>query len=195
MQKNIFPAVMMLMSMAACHHVNGSSKGPINDSNNFSNNQINNYSSEQRAIADQTHMSSHQLTADKITAGDVSIQQLLSHYPVFEKNYQAYFITEIQQNIIKKWPKNLSIQVYFGSWCHDSEREVPRLLKIVADQPHIQVNLIALDYQKSEPKRRASANQVKYTPTFVVYQNNQEIGRIIERPQVSLIADINNFIQ
>jgi hypothetical protein len=39
------------------------------------------------------------------------------------------------------------------------------------------------------------ANKIKYTPTFIVYQNNQEIGRVIERPKVSLIADINEFIQ
>jgi len=54
--------------------------------------------------------------------------------------------------------------------------------------------LFGLDYTKSEPSGRAKIHDIKYTPTFIVYQNNREIGRIIERPKVSLIADISAML-
>lgn len=182
MQTTLFSVLLtvLVIQTSACQHSNETTK------------HTNNYPSHQQNIANS---SPEQVAADQILAGDISVQKLLSSYPVFENNYQAYPLDKTEQNIIKQWPNNLSIDVYFGTWCHDSEREVPRLLKIVADHPQISLNLITLDYEKSEPQGRAMANQVKYTPTFVVYQNNQEIGRVIEWPEVSLIADINNFIQ
>lgn len=185
MQITIFTAllIMLVIPISACQHFNETTK------------HTNNHGSHSQNIANKSNNSSHQAAAKQIQAGDIKVQQLLSNFPVFEKNYQTYPLDKTEQSIIKQWPNNLNIDVYFGTWCHDSEREVPRLLKIVEDHPHISLNLITLDYQKSEPQGRAMANKIKYTPTFIVYQNNQEIGRVIERPKVSLIADINEFIQ
>ena len=29
---------------------------------------------------------------------------------------------------IKHWPDDLHIDIYFGTWCHDSQREVPKII-------------------------------------------------------------------
>jgi len=129
-----------------------------------------------------------------IAIGEVDQQQLMRKHKYFQQSYQAFQLSDAEVAEIKSWPSDLHIEVYFGSWCHDSVREVPRFLKIVAQSPTLSNRLVALDYEKSEPRGSAKSHDIKYTPTFIVYQKDQEIGRIIERPNVSLTADISAML-
>ncbi|NQZ22225.1 MAG: thioredoxin family protein [Colwellia sp.] len=129
--------------------------------------------------------------------GMISAESLLTDYAEFNNNFQDFTLSAEEQNVIADWPKNLTIDVYFGTWCHDSLREVPKLLKILSGNKDINLSLIGLDHQKQDPKDLATTNKVKYTPTIIVYRDadkKQEIGRIIERPKQSLIIDINQFL-
>jgi len=131
----------------------------------------------------------------ELIVGAISSSQLEANYPLFDKNHQSFVINESEQVQIQQWPSNVRIDAYFGTWCHDSQREVPRLLKLLEYNDSIDSRLISLDYQKSDPQGKAVMNKVKFTPTFIVYLNNNEIGRIIERPKVSLVADVTGFIE
>ena len=82
--------------------------------------------------------------------GVVSKQTLLENYQSFTESYDNYQLSEEERQAIAQLPQELAIKVYFGTWCHDSEREVPRLLKTFYDQAN-SIELIALDYDKSEP--------------------------------------------
>lgn len=135
-------------------------------------------------------------SVDKVTMalGKIKQYQLLRDYGSFEKGYQSYQLTDGEIAQIKTWPSDLHIEVFFGTWCHDSEREVPRFLKILTYNNSISSALIGLDFQKMEPSGVSANKDIKYTPTFVVYRHNKEIGRIIERPQTSLTADISAML-
>ncbi|MCJ8318555.1 MAG: thioredoxin family protein [Colwellia sp.] len=126
--------------------------------------------------------------------GDVNQQELFSQYGSFSTSYQNFEITAGHKKQVKQWPSHLKIEVFFGTWCHDSQREVPRLLKVLQGNNQVDVVLIALDYQKAETQGRAQAAKVKYTPTFVVSLDGKEIGRIIERPKESLVDDISAML-
>ena len=80
----------------------------------------------------------------------------------------------------------------FGTWCHDSKREVPRLLSLLnkLDVPENQINLIGLNFMKNDSQDRGKKFQIKKTPTFVFLRNQKEIGRIVEMPEISLEADL-----
>jgi len=135
--------------------------------------------------------------SDDFAVGMISKESLLKDYAGFSENFQQFTLSEAEQNVIADWPQDLTIDVYFGTWCHDSIREVPKLMKILSAKKDIKLSLIALNYQKQDPQDLAIANQVKYTPTIIVYRDidkKQEIGRIIERPKQSLIIDINQFL-
>ena len=127
--------------------------------------------------------------------GVISPSELLTSYPNFSSSYNAYPVSSQASKVIEKWGSDLRIEVFFGTWCHDSQREVPRLLKLLSQNKAVQVKLIALNYQKSEPQGLSKGKDVKYTPTVIVYKNNKEVGRIIERPKVSLFDDIDTFYQ
>ncbi|NQY65628.1 MAG: thioredoxin family protein [Alteromonadaceae bacterium] len=131
---------------------------------------------------------------EQLVVGEIQKSQLLEQYELFSDNYKRFELSAAHTSQIEQWPGNLKIDVYFGTWCHDSEREVPRLLKALQNFKHVNMNLIALGYDKNDPQGRAKKVGIKYTPTFIVYLTGQEIGRIIERPKNSLVDDITTMI-
>lgn len=131
---------------------------------------------------------------DEFALGEIQASQLLEQYDTFSDNYRNFKLSAGQASQIEQWPNNLKIDVYMGTWCHDSEREVPRLLKSLQNFQHIDVNIIALDYDKNDPQGRAKRVDIRYTPTFIVYLTGQEIGRIIESPKQSFVDDITDMI-
>ena len=128
--------------------------------------------------------------------GEISQQALFAGYPIFDANYQAYEPSAESVSSFKaSLPEALEVRVLFGTWCHDSEREVPRLLKLLnlAGIPGESVELYGLDFKKKDPGGMADAMGIKYTPTFIFYVGDRELGRIVERPEVSLISDISRL--
>jgi len=125
--------------------------------------------------------------------GEINRQALFAAYPIFKVNYQSYQPSaELMSSFKASLPEALEVRVLFGTWCHDSEREVPRLLKLLnlVRMPDESVEMYALDLKKKDPGGMADAMGIKYTPTFIFYVGGREIGRIVERPEESLISDI-----
>lgn len=139
---------------------------------------------EDRAENSQAERSGHIIP--ELLVGDMSPQQLFDAHPGFAQGYEAFEAGSVEL------PGNVSVLLFFGTWCHDSEREVPRLLKLLdaAGLPEERLNLIGLDYRKREPGGRASEFKIRYTPTAVFLRGGVEVGRIVERPKISLRDDI-----
>ena len=121
--------------------------------------------------------------------GDISMKALFENHEGFHDNYKEYQPGNLLDPVLFR---DIEIYVLFGTWCHDSQREVPRLLRLL-NTLNIQENyihLIGLNYSKNEPQDRGKYFQVKKTPTFVFLRNQKEIGRIVEMPEISLEADL-----
>jgi len=125
--------------------------------------------------------------------GDISHAELLELHEVFKRNYDAY---EVPAGVAGL-PADLEVKILFGTWCHDSEREVPRMLKLLGASgvKEENISLISLDIRKEEPEGRAKALDVRFTPTFVFFSEGTELGRIIERPIVSLPHDLTALVE
>ena len=125
--------------------------------------------------------------------GDISQAQLLERHEVFKRNYDAYEVTAGIDGL----PADMKVKILFGTWCHDSEREVPRMLKLLAASgvKEENISLISLDILKEEPEGRAKAMGVRFTPTFVFFSEGAELGRIIERPIVDLAHDVTALVK
>ena len=122
----------------------------------------------------------------ELLVGDTSAVQLFNAHPRFAQGYEAFDAK------VLKLPDEVSVLLFFGTWCHDSEREVPRLLKLLetAGLSEDQLTLIALDYRKREPEGRAAEFNVRYTPTAIFMRDGVEVGRIVERPATTLHEEI-----
>lgn len=122
--------------------------------------------------------------------GTIAANQILSNHGSFKTSFNRYQLSNDDVETLSQLNEPLDIKVYFGTWCHDSKREVPRFMHLVQQSPNLNASYFALDERKSDPQGLAKKNDVRYTPTFIVYRNGKEIGRIIEKPKVSLARDI-----
>lgn len=125
--------------------------------------------------------------------GDMSVESLFSKHNEFQSNFNDYVINT---SFDLKPLRGIDIFILFGTWCHDSQREVPRVLRIldeldVADE---QIHLIGLDFKKNDPSNRGTDFNVTRTPTFVFLRDSVEIGRIIERPATSLENELSKIL-
>lgn len=134
----------------------------------------------------------------QFTVGDVDIAYILNHEKM--QNPQDTSVESFNQESIKQLKSVASpikIIGVFGFWCHDSQREVPRMIELLktVDNPNIKVQFIALDTDKEEPNNRHQDYQVKFTPTFIVLKDGVELGRIVEKPKLSLEQDLVTILK
>lgn len=139
-----------------------------------------------------SHATSHNETP---ITGEITQERLLKDHQGFQSGIESYRISPEDKAIIAQWPSDLHIDIFFGTWCHDSQREVPRILSILKENTQITSRLVALGIDKSDPKNLGETNNVKYTPTMIIRVGDKEIGRIVERPIDSLVSDITGFIK
>jgi len=119
------------------------------------------------------------------------------HSEWYFKGYDTY---KPDQAIINKLTdintENITIKIVMGSWCPDSRREVPRFMKIIDiwKFPPNRITYIGVDDVKLSPVAEYPALDIQRVPTFIIYKNNVEAGRIIENPMTSLEQDILNIL-
>jgi Thiol-disulfide isomerase and thioredoxins len=92
----------------------------------------------------------------------------------------------------------ISITVIFGTWCEDSQREVPHFLRILQATkfPIDHLTLIAVNRKKQAPGLDELLTlNVQRVPTIIVFMENKEIGRIVESPTTTLEEDLNNILE
>lgn len=92
--------------------------------------------------------------------------------------------------------EGITIKVVMGTWCPDSRREVPRFMKIMQlwQFPVQSMTFIGVDNAKLSPVGEYEQLAIQRVPTFIIYKNNIEIGRIIENPVTSLEQDMVNIL-
>ena len=119
----------------------------------------------------------------------------------FEKNYNSYAVNDTLCTEIRPMMANKKMVMYLGTWCGDSKREVPRMLKMLdaADVTKSQVKLVMLDNKdstyKQSPGHEEKGLNIHRVPTFILYENDTEIGRIVESPVVTLEKDLASILK
>ena len=108
--------------------------------------------------------------------------------------YDAQLIKELQKNKINSY----EIIVFLGTWCTDTHRELPRLMKILeaAKYPENKIKLIAVNRKKETPDGEDVQYSIKRVPTIIMKKYGREVGRIIEMPETGFLEqDLLNIIK
>lgn len=111
-----------------------------------------------------------------------------------EYEYDAQLVKELQKSKINSY----EIIVFFGTWCTDTHRELPRLIKILeaAKYPENKIKLIAVNRKKETPDGEDVPYNIKRVPTIIVKKYGREVGRIIEMPETGFLEqDLLNIIK
>jgi len=108
----------------------------------------------------------------------------------FDANYRD---SRLDQNIINQLKPVIdkyNFKVIMGTWCGDSQKQVPVFFKVL-DQAgyhkNVPVYCVPRKYKYYKPVKPF---QIVRVPTIIVYQNGVEKGRIIEYPMHSIEADL-----
>lgn len=114
----------------------------------------------------------------------------------FNAEYTNY---NVDRELLEPYKNNFEdkiIRTVLGTWCSDSRREVPRFIKILdfigfPEDKHLFYNV---DREKNGITDEVESLNIELVPTFILYENGKEIGRIVESPFKSLEADLVEII-
>jgi thiol-disulfide isomerase/thioredoxin len=141
--------------------------------------------------------------------GKHSVKELLEppYRDWFSKGYENYTPDEASMEKLKSLTNNISITIFMGTWCRDSQQQVPHFYKIL-HQLGIEeknVTLIAMDRNKTTPEQLEAGLSITNVPTFIFYktlrsgrrkrdtntaEKTKELNRIVESPVESLEKDM-----
>jgi hypothetical protein len=115
----------------------------------------------------------------------------------FETEYQAYIPIDTVCNYLKTNVDSIEITIVLGTWCHDSQEQVPRFYRILdeIDFSMDKLTMIGVDRNKTGGETNISDLDIERVPTFILYKENKELGRIIETPMLSLEEDMMTIIR
>ncbi len=119
----------------------------------------------------------------------------------FDKNYTDYTVDSFTANQLTPLLKNKKMELFMGTWCGDSKREVPRIFKILdyAGVSPSQIKMIMVDNHDSTYKQSPSHEErgkfIHRVPCLIVYDKNKEMNRIVEFPVLSLEKDLLSIVQ
>lgn len=141
-----------------------------------------------RRLFDQ--QAGREILIDQVDLSGLKQQPFLSWY---EQEYEPY---EPDPDLIGELlaidSEGIEIRIVLGTWCGDSQREVPRFMKIMEEMvfPGERISMIAVNRLKKADVVDIDSLQIEKVPTFIVYRQGKELGRIIEYPQELLEADL-----
>lgn len=84
------------------------------------------------------------------------------------------------------------VTVYLGTWCGDSRRELARLWRVMDESgvTPFAIEYIGVDRDKKEPADLIAGTGLLYVPTFVVWRDGREVGRIVEQSPNGIERDL-----
>jgi len=120
-------------------------------------------------------------------AGEVTPDEIWSTVPVWQARKDAYQPDAEAVAALRAADRDLDVTIAFGTWCGDSKRYVPELLKSLelAANPHLHVNLVAIERGFEKPLDWAQEHRLTNVPTILVSAGGEEIGRMVETPSSS----------
>lgn len=127
-----------------------------------------------------------------ILLGKIPVERLLEELEGYKARAILYDPDPEAIKYLHSYGKPLTIEVFFGSWCPDCREHLPHFVKIIqeAANPNISTIFIGVSRDKSEPVHLLQGKRVEFVPTFIVYREDKEIGRIVEHPRISIEHDI-----
>ncbi len=144
---------------------------------------------------EENKFSSKKIVLDDIEMlyGQISKEQLFFDYPEWETREKEYTPDSAVVKALQEVPGKYNVEIFFGSWCSDSEREVPHFFKIyelAGLKNKLSYKLYAVNRKLKLNNDLTDKRKIERVATFIFYKDGNEIGRIVETPDNLLEKDI-----
>jgi len=123
-----------------------------------------------------------------VLLGGLTPQTLLQRLPSWKEAFEAYRPDSAAVEVVRRVNRPVEVLVFLGTWCPDSEREVPRFLKTlaVADNVKVRAKYYGVPRGFREKDDTAARYDIVAVPTFIVRVGGREIGRIVEQAEAGI---------
>ncbi|MFW6136837.1 MAG: thioredoxin family protein [Candidatus Aminicenantaceae bacterium] len=123
-------------------------------------------------------------------------ETIRSSLPGFQEKFQNYHPNDRHIEQLHSLNDFIRIEVFFSLECSDSVDYVPVFMKILekADNPYIEAEYFVIPKDKSQRETYSHQKNITKIPTFILFIDNQEKGRIVEKPATSLEQDLADIL-
>jgi len=130
-----------------------------------------------------------EMLVGKVTRSQLQIGEFGNYFIYNYTNYAP------NQGVIDKLKNKIygyDIIVVLGTWCSDSQRDVPRFYKIIdkLEYNSNSIKVFCIDRNKTAGNVDISTLNIERIPTFIFLKDGVEKGRIVESPQKTLEKDM-----
>ena len=134
---------------------------------------------------------------NEILVGQISYAQMTQYTEAwFDKEYDLYRVNAERLAQIKPLLKDKRVVLLMGTWCEDSQREVPGMIKILNEAGYntAEMEIIAVDEDKKTVEGLEKNYDLTYIPALIFFDGEKEINRIVEFPINTLEQDILDIL-
>ncbi len=128
--------------------------------------------------------------------GPLSKEEILENFPDWQVEVASYVPDQEVIEKLQSIPSEIKIEIFLGTWCPDTKRNVSAYFKIMdmVDNLLIMTSYIGIPRENDSRKPFIEGKNIIKVPTFIIFIDNQEKGRIIENPTKSVEEDLLNII-
>ncbi|MEE4311098.1 MAG: thioredoxin domain-containing protein [candidate division KSB1 bacterium] len=139
-----------------------------------------------------TGCASEKTESPDILTGWLTPDQLYTAFPEYQLEGQGYTAEDAVIAEMDALDDEFEVLIIIGTWCPDCKRELPRFLSAIErlENTSVQYKIYGLDRAKNDRSGMREKYDIEFIPTFIIYADGQEIGRIIETPMVSMEQDL-----
>ncbi|MBQ0147735.1 MAG: thioredoxin family protein [Flavobacteriaceae bacterium] len=133
-------------------------------------------------------------TGERILTGEFDQSVLKEKYYAswYDPEYTSYEVETEKLKDVKSEFRKYEIEAFVGTWCSDSQRELPRLLKILESVKYPIANkmkLYGVNSQKKSFYGEEIGKDISHVPTIIFYLKGKEVGRIVESPMTGYLEE------
>lgn len=129
--------------------------------------------------------------------GPVTPEDLLLKFPEWQAVAASYSPAPEAVERLRAVSREVLVEVVLGTWCDDSRSHVSEFLKVLemADNPLIRATYLGVPEDKAKRAAALQGKDIVKIPTFVVFVDGVEKGRIVESPAQSVEVDLLAIIE
>ena len=129
--------------------------------------------------------------------GYTDVDKLSDKFDWFRKGYDAYTSNFAYVEKLTLELPAYTFLVFGGVWCSDTQKLLPQFYKIIDEtgNPRNRVKLYLLDEKKISPEKLELQYKITRIPVFILLKDGKEVGRITEKTEISIEADLMKLIK
>jgi len=142
-------------------------------------------------------LAGHNSPAQVELVGPLTREKILAGLPEWKALVEAYSPNLDTISRLQKVNEEVEVEIFLGTWCPDCRQHVSAFFKVMdmVQNPLIRATYIGIPRAREDRPKFIEGKNIERVPTFIVRFRNQEAGRIIETPRLSVEGDLWGMLQ